>query len=84
MILLAVVVLLLLSLALTVLRMCLGPTLIDRVLAANLFGTLAVVLVCLLSYLSLDESYLDIALTYGLLNFITTVALLRYLKQGKA
>lgn len=73
-------ILLMLALTLTLVRLCAGPTLADRILAANLFGTLCVVLVALLSYLLMDETYLDIALAYGLLNFITTVALLRHLK----
>ncbi len=77
------VVLLLLSLGLTVLRMVLGPTMIDRVLAVNLFGTLIVALIAVISYLLSDYYYIDIALCYGLLNFIGTVALLRYLKSGQ-
>lgn len=75
--------LLLISLGLTVLRMVLGPTMIDRVLAVNLFGTLIVALIAVMSYLLSDYYYIDIALCYGLLNFIGTVALLRYLKSGQ-
>jgi len=77
------VILLLLSLALTVLRMVLGPTMIDRVLAVNLFGTLIVALIAVMSYLLNNYYYIDIALCYGLLNFIATVALLRYLRSGQ-
>ena len=72
-----------LSLALTVLRMALGPTMIDRVLAVNLFGTMIALLVVMACYLMNDYGYLDIALAYGLLNFISTVALLRYLRSGR-
>jgi multicomponent Na+:H+ antiporter subunit F len=77
------IVLLLISLGLTVLRMVLGPTMIDRMLAVNLFGTLIVALIAVMSYLLSDYYYIDIALCYGLLNFIATIALLRYLKSGQ-
>ncbi len=76
-------ILLLIALGLTVLRMVQGPTMIDRVLAVNLFGTLIVALIAVMSYLLSDYYYIDIALCYGLLNFIGTVALLRYLKSGQ-
>lgn len=75
--------LLLIALGLMVLRMVLGPTMIDRVLAVNLFGTLIVALIAVMSYLLSDYYYIDIALCYGLLNFIATIALLRYLKSGQ-
>jgi multicomponent Na+:H+ antiporter subunit F len=78
-----IVALLLIALSLTVLRMILGPTMIDRVLAVNVFGTMIVLLVVLLCYLLSDYNYLDIALAYGLLNFIATAALLRYIKSGQ-
>ena len=63
--------------------MVLGPTMIDRVLAVNLFGTLIVALIAVMSYLLNNYYYIDIALCYGLLNFIATVALLRYLRSGQ-
>ena len=78
-----VVALLLIALSLSVLRMVLGPTMIDRVLAVNMFGTMIVLLIVLLCYLLNDYGYVDIALAYGLLNFVATVALLRYLKSGQ-
>lgn len=76
-------ILLLLALGLTVLRMVLGPTMIDRILAVNVFGTLVVALIAVMSYCLSDYYYIDIALCYGLLNFIATIALLRYLKSGQ-
>lgn len=75
--------LLLIALCLSVLRMILGPTMVDRVLAVNVFGTMIVLLIALLCYLMNDYGYLDIALAYGLLNFIATAALLRYIKSGQ-
>lgn len=78
-----IVSLLLIALSLSVLRMVLGPTMIDRVLAVNMFGTMIVLLIVLLCYLLNDYNYIDIALAYGLLNFIATGALLRYIKSGQ-
>ena len=78
-----IIALLLVALSLSVLRMILGPTMIDRILAVNVFGTLIVLLIALVCYLLKDYSFLDIALAYGLLNFIATIALLRYIKSGQ-
>ena len=75
--------LLLVALSLTVLRMVLGPTMVDRVLSVHLFGTMIVLLIVLLCYLLNDYAYLDTALVYGLINFIATIGLLRYIKAGQ-
>jgi multicomponent Na+:H+ antiporter subunit F len=62
---------------LVLLRAILGPSLYDRVLAANTMGTQAVILVVLFAFL-LDQPWLlDMALLYALINFVATVAILR-------
>ena len=60
-------------------RVIQGPTLLDRILAVNVIGTKTIVLLALLGFLR-DRAgfFLDIALAYGLINFIATVAVLRY------
>jgi multicomponent Na+:H+ antiporter subunit F len=73
---------LLLSMGLTLARCLKGPTIYDRILAANLFGTLTVVLIALLSLEKQDMAYIDIALLYAMINFITTIAFLRYFRDG--
>ena len=75
---------LLLALALTVLRLIFGPTRYDRILAMNLFGTLTAALIALISFINNDTMYLDIALSYGVMNFIATIGLLRYQKMPPA
>ncbi|MDG5776983.1 monovalent cation/H+ antiporter complex subunit F [Haloarculaceae archaeon H-GB2-1] len=59
-------------------RVALGPTFADRVVAVNGIGTATVVVLTLLSA-ALDESgLLDVALVYGLLNFLLSLGLARY------
>lgn len=71
-----------LAVAMVILRMIMGPTIYDRILSMNLLGTLVVVVLALFSWMRNDYMYLDIALTYGLMNFITTIAILRYFRHG--
>ncbi len=55
-----------------------GPSVFDRILAVNNFGTMTVLLIGVLGFLSERPDFLDIALVYALMNFITTIAVLRY------
>ena len=49
----------------------------DRVLAANLFGTKTVLLIAAISYLFGSADFLDIALVYALINYISVIGVLR-------
>lgn len=71
----------LLSMGMVLLRGVVGPSVYDRIQAANSFGTCTVIVIAFLSYVMGDESYLDIALIYALVNFIATIALLRYFRN---
>lgn len=70
------------TMALALSRALLGPTLYDRILAVNLFGTKTVLLIALLSFLAGRSYFLDIALAYALINFIGTVAVLKFFEYG--
>ena len=70
------------ALALAVIRAILGPTVFDRVLAANTIGTLAILLLAVIGFLMGRPEWLDIALVYGLLNLIGTLAVLKYFRHG--
>jgi multicomponent Na+:H+ antiporter subunit F len=61
-------------------RLFLGPTLYDRVLALNAFGTLAVLMISVVGFLFGRPDFLDIALLYALLNFIGTIAILKFFR----
>ncbi|MEZ5932893.1 MAG: monovalent cation/H+ antiporter complex subunit F [Alphaproteobacteria bacterium] len=64
--------------AMALARALMGPSVFDRILAVNLFGTLTVVLIALLGFLIDRPEFLDIALVYALINFIGTIAVTKY------
>ena len=68
----------LMTMLLAIVRAFIGPSVYDRILAVNMFGTKTVILIGVLGYLSGRPAFLDIALVYALMNFITTIAVLRY------
>jgi len=63
-------------------RALLGPTVYDRILAVNMFGTKTVLLIAVFAFLSDRHDILDIALVYALINFISVVAVLKLVEQG--
>jgi multicomponent Na+:H+ antiporter subunit F len=67
---------------LVVIRVVRGPTVFDRVLAGNAVGTLAIIFVAVLGFLNGRPEFLDIALTYGVLNLISTLAILKFFRHG--
>ncbi len=70
----------LLCMALMVIRALKGPTIFDRILAINTFGTLTVVLIAVYGWIAGDTDTFDIALLYGLINFVLTIGLLKYFR----
>lgn len=82
--LLAAIVAVLVTMVLALLRAFLGPTAYDRMLAANAFGTKTVLLIALGGYALSWESFLDVALLYALVNFVGTVAVMRFFEYGGA
>jgi multicomponent Na+:H+ antiporter subunit F len=79
----AATVALLVAILLVLARALLGPTAYDRLLAANAIGTKTVVLVALLGFLSGRPEFLDIALLYALINFVATIAILKYIEHRR-
>lgn len=78
----AAVLAVLVALVLVVLRALKGPTLFDRVLAGNSVGTLAILLLAAVGFLTGRPEWLDIGITFGLLNLISTVAILKFVRHG--
>ena len=70
------------ALILAVVRAVKGPTVFDRVLAGNSIGTLALLLLATVGFLTGRPEWLDIAITYGLLNLIGTIAILKFFRHG--
>lgn len=73
----------LIIMALALVRAFLGPTLFDRILAVNMFGTKTVLLIAVLGVVSGQSSFIDIAIVYALINFVGIIALLRFFEYGK-
>ncbi|MEQ1889325.1 MAG: MrpF/PhaF family protein [Alphaproteobacteria bacterium] len=57
-----------------------GPSVFDRVLAANMIGTKMVLLIAVLGYLRGRPDFMDIALAYAMINFIGTMAVLKFFR----
>ena len=73
---------LLVTIALALTRAALGPSVFDRLLAANTIGTCAKLLLSVMGFLTGRPDFLDLALVYGLLNVLGTIAVLKYFRHG--
>lgn len=74
----ASVIAILVTMGLALIRAWQGPTAYDRMLAANMVGTKAVLLIAVGGYALNWSGYADIALMYALVNFISTIAVMRF------
>ena len=72
----------LVCMAMTLIRSIAGPTVFDRVLAVNSFGTKTVLLIAVYGFLSGRPDFLDLALVYALMNFIGTIAVMKFSRFG--
>lgn len=63
-------------------RALLGPTIYDRILALNVFGTKTVLFIAVVGFLFGRPDFLDIALIYALINFISVIGVLRYFEYS--
>ena len=70
-------VVILVAIAIGLVRAFRGPTLYDRVMAVNMIGTLTVLMVAVLGFMTGRPEFLDIALVYVLISFVSTIAVLR-------
>ncbi len=77
---LGVALFLLISMAMMLGRLLLGPTLYDRLLAVNSFGTKTVLFLCVFCLVIDRPDGVDIALLYALMNFIATIAVLKFFR----
>ena len=71
------------AMCLVLVRLIKGPTLYDRVLAVNSFGTHTVLLIGIMGFLNGRPDFLDIALLYALINFVGTIAILKFFDIGQ-
>jgi multicomponent Na+:H+ antiporter subunit F len=71
---------LVIALVLALIRLFIGPSLYDRVLALNVVGTKTVLLIGVVGFLTERPDWLDISLLYALINFIGTLAVLKFFR----
>jgi multicomponent Na+:H+ antiporter subunit F len=74
----------LITMALALVRALLGPTVYDRIVSVNAFGTLTVVLIAVHGFLTGRPEFLDIALAYALITFIGVIAVTKYVTMTPA
>ena len=72
----------LVAMGLVLARALLGPTIYDRILALNSFGTKTVLIIAVYGFLTGRPDFLDIAIVYALINFAGTIAVLKYFEYG--
>jgi multicomponent Na+:H+ antiporter subunit F len=80
----AVTIATLVTMAMALARAVMGPTVYDRVLAVNMFGTKTVLLFSVIAFLSGRPDFLDLALAYALINFIGVLAVLEFFRSRAA
>ncbi|KQV66328.1 monovalent cation/H+ antiporter complex subunit F [Rhizobium sp. Root1220] len=76
------VVLIFFSIVFGVLRLAIGPTAIDRVVAIDMLTVVTISLIAIYAHISGRFVYLDVALVYGLLSFLAVLAIARFLEKG--
>ncbi|MBM68354.1 MAG: pH regulation protein F [Haliea sp.] len=73
----------LVTMALALARALLGPSVYDRVLAVNMFGTKTVLLIAVMAFIMGRTDFLDLALAYALINFIGVLAVLWFVQESR-
>ena len=75
-------VLIFLGMVFGIIRLVIGPEIVDRVVAIDLLTIIAIAVIALLAHIANRFAYLDVALVYGLLSFLGVLAVARYLEKG--
>ena len=78
----AAAVAILVVMVLALIRALMGPTVYDRILAINMFGTKTMLIIAVLGMVAGRPDFIDIALVYALINFISIIAVLRFFEYG--
>lgn len=71
------------SIVFGVLRLIIGKTMVDRVVAIDMLTVVSLSLIALYAHISGRFVYLDVALVYGLLSFLAVLAIARFLEKGR-
>jgi multicomponent Na+:H+ antiporter subunit F len=71
----------LITMVLALVRALKGPSVYDRVLAVNVFGTKTVLLLAVIAFLYGRPDFLDLALAYALINMVGILAVLEFFQN---
>jgi multicomponent Na+:H+ antiporter subunit F len=63
-------------------RLVLGHTVVDRVAAVDMLTIVSISVIALYAHVSGRFIYVDVALVYGVLSFLSVLAVARYLERG--
>ena len=66
----------------SMIRALVGPTAPDRVVAINIITTYTLIIITLIARIYEQVYFLDIAMVYALMGFITTIGVAKYLQKG--
>jgi multicomponent Na+:H+ antiporter subunit F len=80
---LAVSLAILVTMVLALVRAIMGPSVYDRVLAANVFGTKTALLLAVIAFLYERPDVLDLALAYALINMVGILAVLEFFQNRR-
>lgn len=75
-------ILVMLMIFLSLIRALIGPSAPDRVAAINIIGTKTLIIITLIARIYGQVFFLDIAMIYALMSFITTIGVAKYLEKG--
>ena len=70
------------TMVLALIRAGVGPTVYDRILALNMFGTKTILLIAISGFLYGRPDFLDLAIVYGLVNFVGTITVCKFARFG--
>ena len=76
------VILIMIAIGLGIYRLVKGPTVVDRVIALDLLTLISIALIAMIAHITSRFIYIDVALVYGLLSFLSVLAVARYLERG--
>ncbi|MBB6213941.1 multicomponent Na+:H+ antiporter subunit F [Anaerosolibacter carboniphilus] len=71
-----------LTIILCTMRAIIGPTAADRLIAVNVIGTKTIVLIALVSLILKETYFVDVALVYALISFLTSIVIAEFIEDG--
>ncbi len=79
-----IIVILIISAAISAFRVVIGPTVWDRLLGFSLVGSKFIMIIVIFSYSAGNTVYLDIALIFAVLGFIGTTSISKFLQKNNS